>query len=261
MPRITIERHYATTSWWTGEKQPHKKHLVVRIPPISAQVKAVIASKLSKEQPWLLEKSNVDQAQSQAKAAYEKLHQFQKNLDSLREEREQALLDVTEVRGKQLQTSLKEMEEQLRNEVEEEILTKDQECQIICEEMEAKMMSAIRDKQMEILKKRTEDEATAEAEPPTKRLKLEEGESEGIEENVTHVLDEPAKESEEIEQRKRDIELAKQKADKLEETKKQMVWLLKQVIKAEAKQQMAKIKLEKDSETVAYLPEAEDKST
>jgi hypothetical protein len=216
MPRITIDRQNVNPLWWTGEKQAHRKNLLVRIPPISEGVKAVIASKLSKKEPRLVQKSDLDAAQHTAQIAREKLQHIQSTLNSCLQEREHALSDVTDVRAKQLQHALKELDEQMRNEFEEEMVTKEQECQVICEEMELKMLATIKKKQREIderFKQQLVEEEQAnqeDIEPPTKRTKIDGDDEPPMKADASEteaVLEEPVRDSAKIEERKREIEV------------------------------------------------------
>ena len=221
MPRFTVERqtnnnnnnNNNNSSWWTGEKQATTRNLVVRIPPISEKVRAVIASKLTKKQPWLLQKANLDQAQHRAQVAREKLKHAQMNLDILQKRRDQALADVREVRGKHLQVLLKETEEQIRKEAQQEIDTKEQECRMICEDMEAKMIAALKEKEVENeeFSKRplNNNQETGKEEPPTKRLKFDDGKENSTAESAESLsAEEPIKKSAMIEQRVRDVEVS-----------------------------------------------------
>jgi DNA repair exonuclease SbcCD ATPase subunit len=218
MPRITIDRQNINPLWWTGEKLAQRKNLLYRIPPISEGVKAVIASKLSKKRPPqvvpkpdLDAKSALEASQQNAQIAREKLQHMQSALDACLREREHALSDVTEVRAKQLQQALKELEDQMRKQFEEELVTKEQECQDICEEMEEKMLATLKNKQREIdelLKQQSVEEQQAnqeEVEPPTKRTKLDADDADASETKV--VPGEPVRDSAQIEERKRDIEV------------------------------------------------------
>lgn len=56
-------------------------------------------------------------------------------------------------------------------------------------------------------------------------------------------------------------QVAKEKVEKLEETKKEMVWLLKQVIKAEAKENLTKLKFAKEKVGVAVSVEPTNEET
>lgn len=288
MPRFTVERqnNNNNSSWWTGEKQATTRNLVVKIPPISEGVKAVIASKLTKKQPWLLQKANLDQAQHRAQVAHEKLKHAKKNLEQLQQGRDQALADVKEVRGKQLQVLLKETEEQIRKESQQEIDNKEQECKIICEGMEAKMIALLKEREIEheeFLKRSLDKQEAEKEEPPTKRFRLDDGEEVSKAESSEYLPpEELMKYSVTLEQRKQDVEVsavfkfttvnlrvtlkltlyvlsqvAKEKVEKLEETKKEMVWLLKQVIKAEAKETLMKLKLAKTNASAADTPSEE----
>lgn len=133
-PRGDVSSVYSPL-WLTGERPPTKKSFVVPIPPVSSDVQAAIQSRITIKQPWLVQRSQLDEAESQLANVRDTQEETWAKLQELRERRDQALRDIEDLRNEQLQKSLDEVEFQMRQQFQQEQQLKqasfENECQML----------------------------------------------------------------------------------------------------------------------------------
>jgi hypothetical protein len=143
------------------------KRFSLTVNPVPKDVHEVISSRLTKSQPWLGAKVKLDLARHKALKAHETLQLAQEKLKDLEQRRERSLEDVDQVRSEELEIALQGLEDSLRQNHQQRLYEKEQQW----EEQKRQMKSEI-EGELKRLREEFEAEGVSE-EPPAKRAKLE----------------------------------------------------------------------------------------
>lgn len=201
----------------TSSKRPHGRMFKLHVNPVPADVQNAIQQTVQSEEPEKEEqKARILRLKLQDQ---KRKQQTAKNrLESVREKKEQAIKDVRQLREEEIQKSLQQLEETLRSNFEQEQEEQDQawrqRVQDECEQEKKRSLEELEEKE------RKEDDQAKEA----KKAKLEKTAQEEQEASATQ------KSGEE------EIEGLQKRIESLNHNRLEIVWLLKQVIKAEEKQ-------------------------
>ena len=158
--------------WLTGERQPTKKQFVVPIPPVDPSVYSALQSRIASKQPWLIQRAQLEEAESHLMELRELQEEASARLQDLLEERAQALRKIEALRQEQLEQSLVEIERTLRQNFQQEQARKQTDLNSLCEELLQQEPPTIKEEP-------EHDHPTEEEEePPAKRVKVNDDEEE-----------------------------------------------------------------------------------
>mmetsp|Transcript_19135 Transcript_19135/g.36242 ORF Transcript_19135/g.36242 Transcript_19135/m.36242 type:complete len:265 (-) Transcript_19135:27-821(-) len=201
----------------TSSKRPHGRLFKLQMQPVPSAIRDAIQQTIQTEEP---EKEEHKARILRQKLQDQKRKQLIANnrLESVREKKEQALKDVRQLREEEAKKSLEQLEESLRSNFELEQEEQDQQWrQRVNEECEEEKKRSLQELEE---KERKEDEEARAA----KKGKLEKTAQEEQEASATQ------------ESSKEEIEGLQKEIETLNHNRLEIVWLLKQVIKAEEKQ-------------------------
>lgn len=156
---------------FSSGKAPTKKSFSLTIPPVPPETYQAIASRITKCQPWLGQKAQLDKAQQSAQVCQENLQVVQEELKELEDQREQALRDVREARQAETQEALKKLEKSIQQEFEESLKMKEEQWEKERLQMEKRIEEELLEMKKAIRTKQSEDVMSGE--PPQKRSKSE----------------------------------------------------------------------------------------
>ena len=245
---------------FSSGQAPTKKLFNLTIPPVPPETYDAIASRIATFQPWLGKKAQLDKAQQKSQIYHENLLLAQDKLKELEEQREH----VQEVRQTETQEALKELEESIQLDFDDELNDKENQWENEREELEKEIEEDLKRARSEMKLKQTKtEEGEQSEEPPQKRNKLEDDSEQpprvslddDLEEHseephtapvaaaaaeetksdlVAHVeAEEDEGESKLSFTKKQEVETFQKKADELAGMKINMSWLLKTIIKTE----------------------------
>lgn len=250
---MTASEHdhsYTAPQWLLQEKQV-PKFFSIPIPPVATATFKAVQAFMRKSEGWAT--STISRkARKQTSQALEKVRQLQldqrlqaKKVKNQKEKlsnaiarKEQGMEDMKRMQDEEMKNQMKELEAKIRKEHELKYQAQEEEMKQQIEETFNKEFEAAQQKRkFEEMEKKQQEEKQQETEegeepdePDAKKMKLGD--------------DEPKKELE-SERIQKKIEDCQTKLDKLQEKKSEMVWLLKQVIKADAKRKAEQLKLKK----------------
>ena len=201
----------------TSSKRPHGRLFKLQMQPVPSAIRDAIRQTIQTEEP--------EKEEQKARILRQKLQEQKRKqlaakhrLESVREKKEQALKDVRQLKEQEAQKSLEQLEESLRSNFELEQEEQDQQWrQRVNEECEQEKKRSL--EELEEKERKEDEEARA-----AKKGKLDKATQEEQEASATH------------ESSKEEIEGLQKEVDTLNHNRLEIVWLLKQVIKAEEKQ-------------------------
>lgn len=205
------DRPWSPPLWLVGERQvPKPRSVSVPLPPIAPTVKAhiqlAIKQKLS---PFHAEQQEIDYWKAKYNGQTQRVHNLQNKLAQLEQRKEQGLLDLRERQKSETAASLRIWEESLTKKYE-------QECEQTRKAWRKSLEDECREKRKDALqgkRKALQDEFRV-----SKRPRIESVPS-----------------TELVHEKQTELQELQHQVDELQETRTEMVWLLKQVIKAEEK--------------------------
>lgn len=219
--------------WLTKQKRvPQARSLTIPIPPVPIETRKAIQKHIAKQQPpYFKQQAQINQLHAKLLTQQEKVRHAQHKLERLEEDKAERIQEIKVVREEEKEESLKRIEKNMQSELEEEFRKKEEEFKRDAEkEMQAakeqfkKEQAAEEEKELELRKQQFEEE---------QKKKGEQG-NEEKEATAAAELEIPISKKLEEEHEK-----VMAKINDFKETKKEMVWLLKQVINAENKRKAA----------------------
>jgi uncharacterized coiled-coil protein SlyX len=224
-----------------GTLKPHAnkvRQFVLPIPPIPlATFKAIRASLAGTNQPFAVQQNRIRTLTTKFHDQRNKAAASQKRITELEDEKEQGLRDIRETRQRETADIVAVVERKLRSRYEKEAAAAFDVWKVkLDEECEAKREAW-----------KHEQEEQVQLEPDKKRTKIEIKGNDDQTDADTGSTDDKVEKSdaskEDILEKRNDIlskKLAESEAtlEKLTETRAEMIWLLKQVIKAEEKRKI-----------------------
>jgi len=218
-------RPWTPPLWLTGEKEKTNakrvRQFTLPIPPISPETYKAVVSQISKQQqPFMQEKQQLNQLQAKLADQRAKVQAAQARIRAVEQAKEEGLRDIRELRQQETQTALENIEKKLRSKHEKETRERETQWKKDIEEECNANRKRLREQQEEQVKQQQDQE---EKEPEEKKQKLDD-------DNKTE--SKPLKSDE----KKKELAELEKKLDNLNENRTEMIWLLKQVIKAEEKQ-------------------------
>jgi hypothetical protein len=241
---------------------PMKKQFNLTIPPVPSATYEAIVSRITTFQPWLEQKAQLDKAQQKAQLAHDNLVLAQERLSELQARREQA----RKLRQVETSKALKEIEQSMHQDFEEEMKRKQKQFELERDELEREIVEELKHARTEMeMEKDAGEEGTHEhneIETSQKRAKLEDDtekphrvcleddeQEEGEESDAPGekaTLDDKGRiNGQEKEQhdesklsylKKQEFEAFQKRADELTGIKINMSWLLKTIIQKENEQ-------------------------
>lgn len=234
-PKNTPSHSYTAPQWLLQGGKQAPKFFSVPIPAVPpAMLKAVQAqvvkgtpNKKSTKQSVKFSQQ-LQQLQQDQQSQSEKVDALKKKLAASRAAKEQGLADIRSVREEEIEDAMKEIEKRMRAQHEKKCKEQDENLRKeVAEKIEKEFEEQQKKKKLEEEETKSEEEdVKSTEEPESKKQKLEKGKLKS--EEIQEQLDEVPK-----------------KLDKLTEAKSEMVWLLKQVIKADTKRKMEVMKKRK----------------
>ena len=234
--------------WLTKEKhQPRARSMTIPIPPVPAATRKAIIKFLNKQQPpYYKQQAQAQQLQNKLKAQQEKVKNAQQKLDKLEETKAEKIMEIRVLSGEEIEASLKKIEEDATKEHEAQLKEKEEEWQQQTEkEMKAakrqfkKDQAEMDEQERESHKQMFEEEQKKKAQQEIERKEsIEDGEVDDTEESG----DPDLTPSQRLEKK---LKEATDHLEGLKETKKEMVWLLRQVITAEKKRKASESSIPK----------------
>ncbi|CAB9517470.1 expressed unknown protein [Seminavis robusta] len=212
--------------WLTKVKPPHRtRNLTIPIPPVPADTRKAIQKYIEKQQPpYHKQQAQMQLLQNKLKGQKEKAKLAQKKLDKLEESKAERIQEIKVMSQEELEAKF----------------------QTIQEELEKEHAAAAKAHEEE-WKQNTEKEAkAAKRQYKKEQAELAEKDREAHQQKVQEELELQAKQAKAkdddddkdllpSQKLEREHAKVKEKLDGLKETKKEIVWLLKQVINAEKK--------------------------
>jgi hypothetical protein len=213
-----------------GNEKLASKFFSVPIPPVPTSVQSAVQSYLThhghapvkprKSKKSAKQLAQLKQLQHESKGLKQKCKLQKIRLDQTLQAKEQGFEDIRKIRVEEIEEAMVTVEQTLRaqhdkNSQEQQEKLKEKVKEEFEQEFDNKMEQKRKDRQ--------EKRKQAEEQPAAKKSKTDE---------------QAPKKSELLEQKEKDIQA---NLDRLTETKSEMVWLLKQVIKAETKRKMIEV--------------------
>ena len=240
---------------------PMKKQYTMKLPPVGDKMRDAIAKTITKKHPLRVE---WEKSKQTLQVKQEHFQKVQGKLKGLEDKRAQALKGVQEERQGEMQAALRKLQDEYEENFQVEYHEKEENWDVERKTLEKEMEERIIQKRKELedalppppppqspFKKAKTETDGGEATPSSEATKAEDGE---ISDNEEGELEEEEEEevsvvevgdTDETRAKEAEIKTNQEKVESLTETKSQMVWLLKQVIKAEMKRKM---KLKKEEE-------------
>jgi len=223
-------RAYTPPLWLTGEKQPHRAvKFSVPIPPAPAGIRAAVA-KAVRVVPFSEERMNLSNLKSKLADDRDRVRAVEAEIAKLERKKERGLRDIREKRREETAAALKALEKEMTAKHEKEV-----------REYELGWKKEIEE---ECNRKRKAQNQEREAKLKEEEQKEEEAKRRKLE-SIAAAAERQHEPSERLRALRTDLETQKKALDALQEKRTEIVWLLKQVIKAEEKQ---KSKMEKKPE-------------
>ena len=215
----------------TKDKHPQRaRSLMIPIPPVPPTTKKAIQKYIAKQQPpYYKQQAHINQLQAKIFHQQEKAKHARHRLDRLEEDKAERLQEMKVRQEEEIEESLKKISSMV---TKEHIAVQQQKEEEWKKETEARLQLA--KKQF-----RQEQAAEEEKEMALHKQKFEEKQKKEEEEELAKKLDENDKDLPKSKKLEQEHAKVKAKLDNLKETKKEMVWLLKQVINAENKRKAA----------------------
>jgi hypothetical protein len=224
---------------------------VLPIPPVPEDIAKEVSTKfLSSSKPFFVQESRIRLLTAKRNDQRERVTGYEEQLSELENQKEYALSDIISARKKEKDDAMNAIEEKLRTKYIDEFTVREQ--KILADFQEEC------DNKRKILREKHEKQRQEEKEQSMRRLELLEAveadnESEGAQggqSSLLVLLDETNNEQVQLAKKKieeKRTELAELEANlvTLTDSRSEMIWLLKQVIKAEEKQ---KIKIDKEKQ-------------
>lgn len=239
--RGEADHSYKAPQWLLQENQT-PKFFSVPIPPVNPATAQAIQRRCAPEnaaQRKLRKKTNealetIRQLQHDQKTQAKRIKNQTEKLSNALARKEKGLQQIRREKEQELETKLKKVEEKVRNEQEATFL-KQQEAmkQEIQESFEKEFEAEQSARKRKLEEERKAEEEAANDESKKQKIKAEE------------------KKELESEKIKIKVDEFQTKLDKLQEKKSEMVWLLKQVIKADAKRKVELLRLQKSEQAAS----------
>jgi hypothetical protein len=225
--------------WLTkGKNHARPRSLVVPIPPVPLDTMKAIQKYITKQQPPFFQKqAQINQIQVKLQNQKEKAKNAQQKLDRLEEDKAERLQEIKVLREEEIEESLNKIEEDMRREHAAQL--REQE-----EEWEKETAKELKDAKKKFQKEQAEEEQKV-IELHIQKFEEDQkkkDEEEKIKAGTGDGDDDDLLPSQKL---KKEFKAVKSKLDNLKETKKEMVWLLKQVINAENKRKAAETAIPK----------------
>ena len=215
--------------------------MVIPIPPVPpATRKAIVKAIKAERPPHYKQQAQITLLQNKLKGQKERVSNAQSRLDRLEENKAEKLQEIKVIQEEEMEEALKKIKDDMEKEHEEALKVQEEEWKQNTErEMKAakrqfkKEQAEIEEKELESYKQKVEEEKKK-AQPEKlekKKASSEDGEVEvgETEEDAEEDAEDDASPTEKLEKEHKNL---KDKLETLTETKKEMGWLLKQVIQA-----------------------------
>lgn len=216
--------------WITKEKHPHRsRNLNFPIPPVPGTTRKAIQKYIEKQQPpYRKQEAQIQLLQNKLKGHKEKVKHAQQKLQKLEESKAERIQEIRVLREEAMEVALLKVQQEIKQEHEAAAKQREEEWKQNTErEIKAakrqfkKEQTEMDEKERELYNKKIEEEKKALQRKPS----VEDGE----------VDDDDEKNLLPSQQLERELGKSKDRLDQLKDTKSEMVWLLKQVIKTEKK--------------------------
>jgi len=215
--------------------------MVIPIPPVPpATRKAIVKAIKAERPPHYKQQAQITLLQNKLKGQKERVSNAQSRLDRLEENKAEKLQEIKVIQEEEMEEALKKIKDDMEKEHEEALKVQEEEWKQNTErEMKAakrqfkKEQAEIEEKELESYKQKVEEEKKK-AQPEKlekKKASSEDGEVEvgETEEDAEEDAEDDASPTEKLEKEHKNL---KDTLETLTETKKEMGWLLKQVIQA-----------------------------
>lgn len=229
--------NYTAPQWLLLEKQT-AKFFSLPIPPVPTATFQAVEAFMGGPKPTsrknstlVLLEQKVRQLQQEQKAQRQKTKAFREKLATTLATKEQGIADIRKVREDEIQDALHELERTMRTQHDKQYE----------EQHEQLQQQVMKDFEQDLERQRAKRQLEAEEEEATY-------DEQAARAKKSKVDDDTKRKSDEIQQQMDDLQT---KQEKLTEKKSEMVWLLKQMIKADAKRKMGMMRLKKKTEAAA----------
>lgn len=244
--------------WLTKEKHPPRpRSLTIPIPPVQLATKKAIQKQIAAQQPpYFKQQAHVQQLQNKLKGHKEKVKNAQQKLGKLEESRAERIQEIKVLREEELETKLRKISEEMHKDHDVVLKEQEEEWQ---QQTEKEMKAAKRQfkkeqAEMDELERESHKQHMEEEQQKKDQGKIEQKAS--VEDGEVDDDQDPAEEGEDADNKDllpsqeldKDHKKVKENLDNLKETKKEMVWLLKQVINAEKKRKASETIIPKKKE-------------
>lgn len=242
-----------------GKHAPRPRSLAIPIPPVPLATRKAIQKAIARQRPaHYKQQTQMQQLQIKLQGQTEKLEYVQQRLQELEESKVERIQEIKVSREEEMEAALQKIKDDLEKDHAKRVKEQEEEWKETTErELKAakrqfkKDQAELEESELETEKQKLE-EAAQQQQKKEQELELqrkgsiEDGELEGDDGAEEVAKDDaeskPMLESEKLE---REHNKVKEKLDNLKETKKEMVWLLKQVINAENKRKVSEASVPK----------------